>query len=209
LHEKVLPKGSRGLLEALTQQNPSPWDGWTLAGGTGLALQLGHRHSEDFDFFRQDPFDPDPWHQAFAALGPYQTLQASDRTLSVSCKGIKFSFFQVGEPWLFPLIPFRSLFLADPRDIGLMKLAAIAGRGSRRDFVDLYVLLRRDGKLSEYFAWLPQKYQAGRTHAYHILRSLTYFEDAENEPLPRMFEPFDWEECKAFFIRQAHALVLG
>lgn len=42
-----------------------------------------------------------------------------------------------------------------------------------------------------------------------VLKSLTYFEDAEREPMPRMLVPFDWAECRAFFIRAAHAIVLG
>jgi hypothetical protein len=45
-------------------------------------------------------------------------------------------------------------------------------------------------------------------NSYHVLKSLTYFDDAEREPMPRMLEPFDWRECKGFFVREAHALVL-
>jgi hypothetical protein len=89
-----------------------------------------------------------------------------------------------------------------------MKLAAISSRGSRKDFVDLYTILRGGLELEQCFAWLPEKYGEGRVNSYHVLKSLTYFEDAEREPLPRMFEPFDWQECRAFFVREAHAIVL-
>jgi hypothetical protein len=58
------------------------------------------------------------------------------------------------------------------------------------------------------FKDLSRKYQAGRTNEYHILKSLTYFEDAEKEPLPRMLVPFDWKECRKFFIRETQAIIL-
>jgi hypothetical protein len=118
------------------------------------------------------------------------------------------SFFSVPDPFLFPGQPYVFFKLADPRDIALMKLAAISGRGSRKDFIDLYLILRGGLSLEECFQWLPQKYGQGRSNTYHVLKSLTYFEDAESEPMPRMLEPFDWDECKAFFVREAHAIVL-
>ena len=90
-----------------------------------------------------------------------------------------------------------------------MKIVAISGRGSRKDFVDLYAIVRTGVSLRECFSWLPRKYGEGRANTYHILKSLTYFEDAEREPLPVMLEPFEWEECKSLFVREAHAIVLG
>jgi len=89
-----------------------------------------------------------------------------------------------------------------------MKLIAISGRGSRKDFVDLHTILRSGPILQDYFELLPKKYGPGRANVYHILKSLTYFEGAEQEPPPPMLEPFDWDECKSFFVREAHAIVL-
>jgi hypothetical protein len=126
----------------------------------------------------------------------------------VLIQGTKLSFSRVRDPFLFEGTPCRFFTVASERDIALMKLAAISGRGSRKDFVDLYLILRIGGTLNDYFRMLPEKYGASRINTYHILKSLTYFEDAEKEPLPRMFVPFDWEECKAFFVRQARAIVL-
>ena len=89
-----------------------------------------------------------------------------------------------------------------------MKLAAISGRGSRKDFIDLYMILRDRPVLKEYFEWLPKKYGASRINTYHIVKSLTYFNDAEAEPMPRMLVPFKWSDCKSFFIREANAIIL-
>jgi hypothetical protein len=208
MHEKVLPRGSRELLAKLERLSAPELDGWTLAGGTGLALQMGHRISEDFDFFRTEGYSTDRLQEILRQTGSVETLQEDDRTLNVIAAGIKVSFFSVPDDFLFPAQTFHFFGLADPRDIALMKLAAISGRGSRKDFIDLYAILHGGLSLEQCFEWLPQKYGEGRVNTYHVLKSLTYFEDAEREPMPRMLEPFDWTECRNFFVREAHAVVL-
>lgn len=214
MHERVLSAGSLALLDRLGRRaggrlRSAALEGWTLAGGTGLALHLGHRVSDDLDFFRNDEIDLRGLHEAFAAEGPYETLQEAEHTLTVISCGTKLSFFRVPDPFIYPTTPYRSFRLADVRDIALMKMIDISARGSRKDFVDLHSILRGGMALGECFDALGRKYPSGRANAYHILKSLTWFEDAEREPLPRMLEPFDWDECKAFFVREAHAIVLG
>lgn len=209
MHEKVLPKGSRELLARLAGLNAPELTGWTLAGGTGLALQLGHRVSEDFDFFRADGFSPEGLYRCLRSVGSVEVLQEDARTLTALAVGVKVSFFSVPDQSLFAGTRYRFFELADVRDIALMKLAAVAGRGSRKDFVDLFLILRGGLSLDQCFRWLPERYGQGRLNTYHVLKSLTYFEDAEREPMPRMLVPFDWAECRAFFIRAAHAIVLG
>jgi hypothetical protein len=209
VHEKVLPRHSLDLLSRLEEAKSPSLSGWTLAGGTGLALRLGHRTSDDLDFFRNDAVDRDGLHQVFREQGPYETLQEAEHSLTVISCGTKLSFCRIGDPFVYEATPYRFFKLAATQDIALMKLIAISGRGSRKDFVDLYTILRGGWSLQEYFDALPGKYPSGRANTYHILKSLTYFEDAEKEPMPRMLEPLDWDECKRFFIREAHAIVLG
>jgi hypothetical protein len=208
MHEKVLPRGSRELLAKLESLSLPELQGWTLAGDTGLALQMGHRISEDFDFFRTDGFSADRLHEILRQVGDVETLQEDERTLTVIVSAIKVSLFSVPDDFLYPGQPCHFYQLADPRDIALMKLAAISGRGSRKDFIDLYTILAGGLSLERCFQWLPLKYGEGRVNTYHVLKSLTYFEDAEREPMPQMLEPFDWAECKNFFVREAHAIVL-
>jgi len=208
MHEKVLPKHSLELLKELEKDPDRSLEGWTLAGGTGLALQIGHRVSDDLDFFRTDMQDVRVLHEPLGRHGPYETLQEAEHTLTVLLRKTKLSFFNVRDPFLFKGTPFRFFTLADIRDITLMKLAAISGRGSRKDFIDLYTMLREGPKLAEYFEMFVRKYGKNRVNAYHVLKSLTYFADAEEEPMPRMLAPFNWKECKAFFVREAHSIVL-
>ena len=209
MHEKVLPQHSLELLEVLEADGTSLLSNWTLAGGTGLAFRLGHRISEVLAFFRTDDLDCRQLHDALATHGRYETLQEADHTLTVLIRNTKLSFFRVRDPFLFDADPYRFFSIADIRDIALMKLAAISGRGSRKDFADLFTILQSPPSLEDYFEWLPRKYGTSRVNTYHILKSLTYFEDAEAEPMPQMLVPFDWQECKAFFIRQARAIILS
>jgi len=208
MHEKVLPGASREILAVLESLDDPLLQGWTLAGGTGLALQLGHRVSDDFDFFRTGPFDNRRLFDILLKAGDVEALQDEGDTFTAIVGLTKLSFFRIPDPFLFSGIPYRFFCLADLRDISLMKLIAIAGRGSRKDFLDLYTVLRGGLSIEQLFEWLPERYGQGRFNTYHILKSLTYFEDADREPMPRMLEPFDWKECKAFFVREAHAIVL-
>lgn len=208
MHEKALPKHSLELLKELEEDRSPHLSGWTLAGGTGLALRLGHRISEDLDFFRSDSLDPRKLHDVLAAYGEYETSQEDERTLTVIIRNTKLSFFCVRDPFLFEPDNYRFFSIASIGDIALMKLAAISGRGSRKDFADLFIILQDAPSLEDYFLMLPNKYGKSRVNTYHILKSLTYFDDAEAEPMPQMLVPFDWQQCKAFFIRQARDIIL-
>ena len=208
MHERTLPPGSRKLLDALKHLSRPALRGWTLAGGTGLALRVGHRSSDDFDFFRTDGMARRELHDTLSVVGEVETLQQGEKTLSVLLSGVKLSFFRVPDRFLFPSTAYSFFRIADARDIALMKLTAIANRGSRKDFVDLFTILQNGPTLQEYLDLLPRKYGTGRTNAYQVLMSLTYFDDAEGEPMPNMIGSFDWEGCKAFFVREAGMIVL-
>ena len=208
MHEKVLPENSLELLKEF-ESGPSPiLQNWILAGGTGLALQTGHRISNDFDFFRTDLQDAIELHEKLKCFGEYETLQDASHTLTVLLRGTKLSFFKARSAFIFKGIAYRSFRIADIREIALMKLLAISNKGCRKDFIDLYIILRGETTLQEYFRLLPEKYNTSRINTYSILKNLTYFEDAETEPMPRMLVPFIWDECKAYFVRSAHSIVL-
>jgi len=208
MHGKVLPQRSREFLEKLQSLRAPELEGWTLAGGTGLALQMGHRISHDLVFYRTDIFPSDRLPDVLRRVDAIGILNESLRTLSVIVAATKVTFFTTPDEFLYPGRPYGLCQLADPRDIALMKLASFSSRGRRVDFIDLHTILRGGLSLEQCFQWLPLKFGEGRINTYHVLKGLTYFEDAEREPMPRMLEPFDWTECKNFFIREAHAIVL-
>ena len=178
-----------------------------LAGGTALALHLGHRRSRDFDFFRAKEFAPQDLLSVLRETGELEVLLEAAGTLTVALRGVPTSFFRYDYPLLRPLheSPW-SLPLADPEDIAAMKLAALAGRGSRKDFVDLYSHARRIAPLEHTFERFREKYRGVSVDPYHLLRSLTFFDDAEAEAMPDLLVQVTWDEIKAFFRAEAARL---
>ena len=171
-----------------------------LAEGTALALHLGHRRSEDFDFFRAQELVPQDLLTVLREFGDRVVLHEAAGMLTVRLHGVPTSFFRYAYPLLRPLrdSPW-GLPLADPDDIAAMKLAAVAGRGSRKDFVDLYVYAHEIAPLHQVLARFRNKYRGVTVDPYHVLRSLTFFEDAEAEAMPDLLIGVTWDEIKAFF----------
>lgn len=180
-----------------------------LAGGTALALRYGHRRSIDFDFFREDRFDVFALASALDDLfDRVERLPAGGQTLHMRLEGVSASFFRVPYPLLEPPEPTTWGFsLASVGDIAAMKLEAIAGRGSRKDFVDLYWMCREGVTLEQVFTLFERRYGTTRADRYHRLRALAYFQDAEQQPMPDMLIPVDWPAVKAFFADEASRLL--
>jgi len=176
-----------------------------LAGGTGAALQLGHRQSVDLDFFSPQPFEPGELLDRLSGVGGVQVVHTAPGTLHIHVNGVRVSFFRYAYPLIEPLVSYEGVELASLRDISLMKIVAVSDRGSRKDFVDLYVISTRVWPLAEALDSLPRKF--GETYSLgHILRSLQYFEDAEREPELRLVDPgISWPQVKRFFKDQVLA----
>jgi hypothetical protein len=194
MHPKVLSSDAWKTVRLLRSEGAL--ESWTLAGGTALALQIGHRYSEDLDFFRGESFAPERLAVELSRIGRVSVRNRATDTLHVTLAGLKISFLSTQVPLLFPGTPYRGLTLADPRDIAVMKLIAIGGRGSRRDFIDLYFYLQGGGDLEALLALSQRRFRDVDFNEYHLLKSLVYFEDAEAEPMPRMIRDVDWETIK-------------
>jgi hypothetical protein len=169
-----------------------------LAGGTGLALQLGHRRSADLDFFLGEDFDEDAILQKVQHLEGFALVEKKPGTIYANIRGTKVSWIAYAYPVLFPFQLFLGVNVADPRDIGGMKISAIASRGTKRDFVDLYILAKHHG-LEQLLAWFKKKFAQTNYSLLHVLKSLTYFEEAELDPMPDMLVPLSWRDVKQFF----------
>lgn len=177
-----------------------------LAGGTGLALHLGHRRSVDLDFFVSEEFDEDFVLQKAQRLDGFSLVSKSHGTIHAQLRGVKVSILAYDYPVLFPCRSFRGVNVADPRDIGCMKISAIASRGTRRDFVDLYTVSQQFG-LEPLLGWFKKKFARTNYSTVHVLKSLAYFEEAEQDPMPDMLVPLSWDEVKQFFTREAPRLL--
>ena len=126
-------------------------------------------------------------------------------TLHATIEGTKVSFLQYVYPLLFPMGTFLEVSVADPRDIGCMKISAVAGRGTKRDFIDLYAVSQRYG-LRELLERFREKFSQTNYNMLHVLKSLTYFEETEQDPMPEMLVSLSWEEVKQFFLHEAPRL---
>lgn len=204
MHPKVLSESGWRILRKLIKEQAL--EAWTLAGGTGLALQIGHRYSEDLDFFRAESFDTEAILLRIAQVGDVAVQGRSADTLHVVVGGLRLSFLRQQAPLLFPAKPYRGVMIADVRDIAVMKVVAIGGRGSRKDFVDLFFYLQAGGSLSDLFSMLQRRFAGIDYNQYHLLKSLLYFEDAEAEPMPRMVRPLSWSAVKRTLIAEVRRL---
>ena len=180
-----------------------------LAGGTALALQIGHRMSKDFDWF-------------IPRLGEIETLLTMLQTAEIefvvtstnleTCylliDTVQVSFFGYDYPLLQPnvLCPEYNVYLASLDDIASMKLSAVAARGLRKDFIDLYFLFKNHRPLEEYLKRYQNKFKT-RDIGY-IIRSLVYFENAELEPEVQMIKSVSWSDLKTDMERWVKELSL-
>lgn len=177
-----------------------------LAGGTALALQLGHRMSVDLDFFTEHEFNEKELSAKLVFLPEFIQDGTAKWTVWGKINQTKFSMFYYNYPMIEKTILFEGIQLASLMDIAAMKIHAIEGRGTRRDFVDVFVLSKHF-TLSQMLNFYQQKYAVLEDHLYPILRSLDYFEDAEQEKeMPEMLVPIDWEEVKDYFRRETRRL---
>lgn len=180
LHFEILDPKRQELLPSLKIFK----EDFYLAGGTALAVQLAHRDSIDFDFFSQKSFNPDDLYKTIeATLKHYQLkkIQEDKDTLSILVdETIKISFFAYPYPLIEELIQSEHITLASILDIACMKLSAITGRATAKDYVDLYYIMHKY-PLKQLLTSAGKKYPTLDQNL--ILKSLVYFEDIEEEPL--------------------------
>lgn len=205
MFKQVISKDRQDLLELLGRQGILK--DFYLAGGTAAALYMGHRISEDFDFFCKHDFETFGIIQYLSDLGSFTQAGEARGTVHGILSGVKLSFLFYKYPLLYPAKPFLGCQIADLRDIALMKLTAISGRGSKRDFIDLYFIAKEKVDLSTLLRLFEKKYSDTGYSRYHLLKSLAYFEDADRELDPVMLKPMDWKEVKKFFLQQQKELL--
>lgn len=172
---------------------------FTLAGGTGLALQLGHRISVDFDWFGYGDALPPHLGRRLRGIDPsLEVVQDRRDTFECVCQGVKCSWFcmdiSLGEaPERFYGMPIAPIV-----DIAAMKVVAIGQRGARKDFFDLHEVLQQS-EFRDVIRRLASLYDRARPNPVHLAKALVYFADAEGEPQPVLIEPRDWSAVRKFF----------
>lgn len=193
MHPKTISKETSTALNLLKDSVTE----FYLAGGTALALQLGHRVSIDLDFFSVNEFSTQTIIEKLKTKGRLEIISQDKDTLNGSLDDVKISFFKYPYKLLFPTKEYNSVMLADERDIAAMKILAISDRGNKKDFIDLFMLLKTYS-LDEILEFFNEKYKDYNYNMLHILKSLVYFLDADLDPEPVYIHPISWIEVKKF-----------
>jgi predicted nucleotidyltransferase component of viral defense system len=190
LHTETVLASTLDLLRKL--QSLEGLAGLRLVGGTALALHLGHRKSVDLDLFGH--FDESVSIRSMIMKDVHAADGAENGTIqSLRVDGVKVDCVSYPYPWLEPPVVEDGIVIAAIQDIAAMKLSAAANRGRKKDFIDIAFLIDILS-LNEMFQLYQRKFAVSEFS--FALRGLTYFDDAEDDPMPEMLMPIMWEEVK-------------
>lgn len=191
LQYKTVERTTLELLKKL--QNMLEFTNLRLVGGTSLALQLGHRSSIDLDLFGKIDFESYNILPKLNKIGKVNIIKQSKNINIFLIDGVKVDIVNYFYKWLDNPIIEDGIVLSTKKDIAAMKLAAITGRGTKKDFIDLFFLLNYYS-ITEMLNFYKEKYPDGSE--FMVIKSLTYFIDAEDNEMPYMFEQIEWQEVK-------------
>ncbi|MBI4599195.1 nucleotidyl transferase AbiEii/AbiGii toxin family protein [Candidatus Uhrbacteria bacterium] len=202
-HLDALPHKTLKALDFFSKAEWLSTSKWYLAGGTALALQVGHRTSLDLDFFTPAKnFSMNGLTNRFSST-MWETQIAKEATVYGTLLGAKVSF--IAYPFFIPREPFiryGNVRVLSIRDIAVMKIIAISQRGKKRDFYDLYWYIQHCESLLDILRRLPDQYPTVAHDFHHILKALLYFAEAEDDPMPRLFFTSPWKTVKRFFTKE-------
>ena len=206
-HWEVIPPLLRDLLAEIGQEPFARR--FYLAGGTALALRLGHRVSVDLDFFSEsDNVERDTRIEITTALQRYRSVQVVEDAIGnllLQIEGIHVGFFSYGYPLLELTDDILGIRVASLVDIGLMKLDAVATRGARKDFYDLYFIAQAI-PLEELLEKGAIKYPHTRDFGMLVLTALVDFDVADQQTSVETHPPVSWEAIKNFFIGEVQRI---
>jgi hypothetical protein len=167
---------------------------FAIVGGTNLALRIGHRRSIDLDLFTSEPFNPEFLAAALPAVFPNtEVVSVGGGMLFLYIADVKTDIVSLPYPWIEPFYVEDGIRFAAMSDVAAMKLAAIARRGVKKDFWDIAALLDYFS-LQDMLGFYKTKYQSRDT--FHLLRSLVYFSDAENQRDPDPLQKITWKQVR-------------
>lgn len=200
IFENTMPPASRALLENLNGEIQR--QSFYLAGGSGLALQIGHRLSEDLDLFTPKEFKPELLGRYLNRQFNYQEIMVAPGTLYCNLNQVKVSFIYYEILLIYPLFNFKKIKVANWRDILAEKFKTLSQRGSRKDFYDIYfVISTYNLTIADSVKIFKSRFKKVEVNYYHILKSLAFFEEAEQEPDLLLLKEVPWETVKSFFLK--------
>jgi hypothetical protein len=195
MFQEVLSEKAQDLIDKITGQISS----FYLAGGTALALQLGHRVSEDLDFFIDKAFDAEGLKNRIL---PDKVSSIRSGTLHCVKDGVRLSFLFYDVPLCFPPHLWRGIKVAAWQDVAAEKLKTMSQRGAKKDFYDVYAVIMLKSDIRELCTLFLRRFGGMGINLYHVLKSLVYFQDAEEDPYPTLLKNskgWTWDSVRSFF----------
>jgi len=206
MFEQTLPQTTRRYLDLLAQKGIS--QAFYLGGGTAIALHLGHRVSVDLDFFTPDHFENNDLESELQNFRTYRRERLANDTLLGALEDLRISFFRYRYQLLETPAEFLGTKILQLPDLAAMKIEAIAQRNTKRDFIDLYFLAREAGITPENaLDYHKSKYEGLDINLSHLVLSLSFFDEADEDPMPKMIKPVNWNDVKKYFQRESKALL--
>lgn len=205
MFEQTLPKTTRYYLDLLAEKGIS--QAFYLGGGTAVALHLGHRISVDLDFFTPEPFEINDLENELQTFSAYRRERRAKDTLLGSLEDLRISFFRYRYRLLDKPVNFLGTQVLQLPDLAAMKIEAIAQRNVKRDFIDLYFLAHQAGiSLEKALEYHRAKFSGLDINQSHLVLSLGYFDEADEDPMPQMLNIVKWEDVKKYFQSECKTL---
>ncbi len=179
LQKDAVEAGTLELIRRLQQDKKL--SGFYIAGGTALALFLGHRRSVDIDLFTLEDFDARYLLEHLEHSYGFSMQYIAQNTLKGTISGIFVDLITHKYPLISDIITEEGISLYSENDIAAMKVNAITGDGTRlKDFIDIYFLLKKV-RVAELISFYIAKYDL--QNKFHAVKSLIYFDDLDPEPV--------------------------
>lgn len=194
--ESVYPKTLKLLKEIMKEPT---LEFLSLVGGTSLALQIGHRISVDLDLFTSKSFDKVEVLDTLSKLGKLENIIDQGYFLQLEINQIKIDIVKYPYDFVDKPILIDEIRLLSIEKIAIMKLVAICNRGAKKDFVDIYFLLKKYSVID--LITLFEK-QFPDMNTLQLLKSMIYFNDADLQPDPIMIKELHWQEVKNEIIQK-------
>lgn len=207
MHKECFPEKGWKVLRSL-KKIVKKYQG-TLAGGTALALNIGHRVSDNLDFYTDTFFNVGSVVSDIRKTGRhFNIISEEDGYLFAEVDGIKFSLREYDYSFIQEAISFEGIPIADVLDIVTMKLFAVSHNGTKGDYVDIYFVLK-SVPFSDIAEHMVKRFGKERVNAIDIGRSLVDFSGADYNPEPRYMKgcKVSWDEVKGFLKRESKHFV--
>lgn len=198
MRSEILPETTSKFLAKFTRDDLPK--GSFLGGGTAIALWLGHRQSQDLDWFSPSKFDEAMWQERWETEWEFTLVARDWQTLIGKVEGVKLALYLYKYPLIEQSVSYQNIEIARLKDLAAMKIDAVLSRGTKRDFIDLYFMSQQFSP-DQLLAYYDQKYGGLNEKELMIRKALVYFSDADEDEMPKMLVPVKWKDVKAYFIK--------